>query len=57
MRAPADIIARKLEATFDVRALPRDLADTPIPLIVHNREPPDTTLFHAFFDSQPDNIP
>jgi len=57
MRAPADVIARKLEATFAVRRLPREVADTPIPLFVHNLAPPETTLFHAFFDSQPDNLP
>ncbi|MFP2932460.1 hypothetical protein ACLESO_46390 [Pyxidicoccus sp. 3LG] len=57
MRAPAETIARRIEAAFDVRGLPREVADTPIPLIVHNREPPETTLFHALFDSQPDNLP
>jgi hypothetical protein len=57
MREPARVLARKIEATFDVRPLPREVADTPIPLIVHNKEPPETTLFHAFFDSQPGNIP
>ncbi|QSQ20220.1 hypothetical protein JY651_33840 [Pyxidicoccus parkwayensis] len=57
MRAPADIISRRLEETFDVRRLPREVADTPIPLYVHNMEPPQTTLFHALFDSQPDNLP
>ncbi|NMO19688.1 hypothetical protein HPC49_18145 [Pyxidicoccus fallax] len=57
MRASADLIARKLEATFDVRRLPREVADTPVPLIVQNKEPPETTLFHAFFGSQPENIP
>jgi hypothetical protein len=57
MRAPADLISRKLEAAFDVHRLPREVADTLIPLFVHNMEPPRTTLFHAFFDSQPDNLP
>ena len=57
MRAPADLLARKMEATFDVRRLPREVADMPIPLFVHNVEPPKTTLFHALFDSQPDNLP
>lgn len=57
MREPAEVIARKIEATFGVHALPREVADTPIPLIVHHKEPPETTLFHAFFNSQPDNIP
>ncbi|HZI14368.1 MAG TPA: hypothetical protein VE153_28640 [Myxococcus sp.] len=57
MSDPADLIARNLEATFGVQRLPREVAEFPIPLIVHNKEPPQTTLFHAFFDSQPDNIP
>ncbi|MCP3144166.1 hypothetical protein [Pyxidicoccus xibeiensis] len=57
MRAPAEVISRSIEATFDVRRLPREVADTRIPLIVHNKAPPETTLFHAFFDSQPDNLP
>ena len=57
MRGPAEIISLGLEATFNVQRLPREVADTPIPLFVHNMEPPRTTLFHAFFDSQPDNLP
>lgn len=57
MRGPADIISRRLEETFDVHRLPREVADTPIPLIVNGLEPPRTTLFHALFDSQPDNLP
>ncbi|MBZ4415256.1 hypothetical protein [Myxococcus sp. RHSTA-1-4] len=57
MREPAEVIARKIEATFDVRRLPREVAATPVPLYVHNTEPPETTLFHALFTSQPDNIP
>jgi hypothetical protein len=57
MRAPADIIARKLEATFGVSALPRELADTSVPLFVDSRKPPHTTLFHALFTSQPDSVP
>jgi hypothetical protein len=55
MRAPADLIARKLEATFDVRRLPREVAETPIPLVVRWKEPPETTLFHALFTSLPEN--
>jgi hypothetical protein len=57
MRAPADLIARKLEATFGVSALPRELAETPVPLFVDSREPPHTTLFHALFSSQPESVP
>jgi hypothetical protein len=54
---PAEVIARKLEATFRVEALPREIADTPIPLIVDSVEPPHTTLFHALFTSRPDSLP
>ena len=57
MRHPAEVIARKLETTFGVEALPRELADTPIPLIVDSVEPPRTTLFHALFTSEPDSLP
>jgi hypothetical protein len=53
----AAIIAQRIEATFGVQRLPREVAETPIPLIVNWKEPPQTTLFHAFFDSQPDNLP
>ncbi|WNG44085.1 hypothetical protein F0U60_08215 [Archangium minus] len=56
MRRPAEVIARKLEATFEVRALPHELAQTRIPLIVDWKEPPDTTLFHALFTSEPQSI-
>lgn len=56
MRHPAEIIARKLEATFEVRALPHEIAQTRIPLIVDWKEPPDTTLFHALFTSEPQSI-
>lgn len=57
MRAPAEVVARKLEKLFGVEALPRELAETPIPLIVEPREPPDTTLFHALFTSRPESVP
>jgi hypothetical protein len=57
MRAPADVIARRLEATFGAVALPREVAETPIPLVVHGKEPPHTTLFDALFTSQPESIP
>ena len=56
MRHPAEVIARRLEATFEVRALPHELAQTPIPLIVGWKEPPHTTLFHALFTSEPQSI-
>jgi hypothetical protein len=57
MRAAADTIARKLEATFGARALPRELAETTVPLFVDSRKPPHTTLFHALFSSQPESVP
>ncbi|PTL81793.1 hypothetical protein [Vitiosangium sp. GDMCC 1.1324] len=56
MRPPAEVIARKLEAIFEVRALPHEIAQTPIPLIVDWKEPPNTTLFHALFTSEPQSI-
>ncbi|WP_309895927.1 hypothetical protein [Archangium sp.] len=57
MQAPAEVVARKLEATFGVTALPHELARTPIPLIVEFKEPPHTTLFDALFISIPDSVP
>ncbi|QRK14261.1 hypothetical protein JQX13_13505 [Archangium violaceum] len=57
MRAPAGIIARMLEATFGVRVLPREVAETPVPLFVDPQTPPKTTLFHALFISQPASVP
>jgi hypothetical protein len=57
MQAPAEVVARKLEATFGVTALPRELARTPVPLIVEPKEPPHTTLFDALFISRPESVP
>jgi hypothetical protein len=57
MRFPADVIARKIETTFGVSALPREFAETPVPLFVEWKEPPETTLFHALFTSEPGNLP
>ena len=57
MQHVADVVARKLEATFDVKALPRGVADTPVPLYIEPVEPPHTTLFHALFTSQPESLP
>jgi len=57
MQAPADIISRGLESTFGVSRLPRELAETPVPLFVDPRQPPHTTLFHALFISQPESVP
>lgn len=57
MRLAADVLARKIEATFGVSALPRELAETPVPLVVEWKEPPETTLFHALFTNQPESVP
>jgi hypothetical protein len=57
MQTPAEAMARKLEATFGLTALPRELARTPVPLIVEPKEPPHTTLFDALFISRPDSVP
>lgn len=57
MREPARVIARHIEARFEATLLPREVAETPIPLYVEPREPPETTLFHALFLSQPERVP
>lgn len=57
LQGPARLIAGKLEATFGASALPREVAETPVPLFVEWREPPDTTLFHALFASTPESVP
>jgi hypothetical protein len=57
MQGPAGVIARKLETMFGASALPREVADTPVPLFVEWKKPPHTTLFHALFASTPERIP
>jgi hypothetical protein len=57
MQEPASVIARGIEAAFGAEALPREIAETRIPLIVEPQEPPDTTLFHALFISEPHKVP
>jgi hypothetical protein len=57
MAAVADVVSRRIRATFDVHALPHEVADTRIPLIVDPVMPPDTTLFHALFISTPERVP
>jgi hypothetical protein len=57
MRVPADVIARRIEASFEVSALPRELGETPVPLFVDPHSPPDSTLFHALFSSRPERVP
>ncbi|HEX5753694.1 MAG TPA: hypothetical protein VFZ09_46320 [Archangium sp.] len=57
MQAPAEVIARKIEARYRAEALPRESAEIRVPLIVHFKEPPETTLFHALFTPEPENLP
>ncbi|MGZ3459302.1 MAG: hypothetical protein ACXU86_12465 [Archangium sp.] len=57
IQTTASIIARKIEATFDVTALPHELAELPVPLYVQFTEPPKTTLFDALFLDDPTNLP
>lgn len=57
MRGPAELMARRMEERFEVSAVPPDIAATPIPLFVEWREPPETTLLHALFTSEPSRIP
>ncbi|QRK14260.1 hypothetical protein JQX13_13480 [Archangium violaceum] len=57
MRVPADVLARRIEVTFGARVLPREIAETPVSLFVEPQKPPNTTLFHALFTSQPASVP
>lgn len=57
MRAPSEVIARKIEETFGASAFPRELNEVPVPLFVGLKQPPNTTLFHALFTSEPDIVP
>ncbi|MBN9688471.1 hypothetical protein JYJ93_39095 [Corallococcus sp. NCSPR001] len=57
MEEAARIVARELESRFHVSALPREVAATPVPVVVEWTQPPRTTLFDALFDSDPTNIP
>ncbi|MFL5343300.1 MAG: hypothetical protein ACJ8AT_00805 [Hyalangium sp.] len=57
MRGPATTIARKIESTFGASLLPREVGEVPIPLFVDPQQPPNTTLFHALFVSQPERVP
>lgn len=51
------VVSRAIEATFGLSALPRELADMRVPLFVDPQQPPNTTLFHALFTSQPESVP
>ncbi|WNG21698.1 hypothetical protein [Cystobacter fuscus] len=57
IRAPAEVIARRLEAVFGFSTLPREVAETPVPLFVQWKQPPETTLFHALFTNEPGSLP
>ncbi len=56
MRAPSEVIARKIEETFGASAFPREWNQHPVPLFVDPQQPPNTTLFHALFTGQPDSV-
>ncbi len=56
-QAVADVLSRKIEARFGASKLPRELAETPVPLYAQWVEPPETTLFHVLFTNEPDNVP
>lgn len=53
----AGVLSKGLEASFEVQALPREWAARPVPLCVEPHQPPDTTLFHALFTSEPASVP
>jgi hypothetical protein len=57
MRVPADAISQRIEAAFGSSEIPREIAETPVALFVDPQHPPDTTLFHALFASQPERVP
>ena len=57
MAVAAHAVAEKLEARFGLTAVPLDIARTPVPLFVGFKAPPETTLFHALFTSEPSSIP
>ncbi len=57
MRAVSDVLTRSIESTWKVVTLSRDITQTPAPLWVDPHQPPDTTLFHALFTSQPGSLP
>jgi hypothetical protein len=57
MVLPAQVVARTIEAIFGFSALPRELAETPVPLYAGLLEPPETTLFHTLFTNAPSSVP
>ncbi|WP_239470419.1 hypothetical protein [Archangium violaceum] len=56
-QAVADVLSRKIEERFGASKLPRDIAETPVPLYAQWVEPPETTLFHVLFTNEPGNVP
>ncbi|RKH15360.1 hypothetical protein D7V97_00475 [Corallococcus sp. CA053C] len=57
LRDAARKVSQRIEANYGATALPLEIAQTPVPLYVHFMKPPETTLFHALFTSEPWNIP
>ncbi|MBM7118365.1 hypothetical protein [Archangium primigenium] len=57
MQSPAQVLARKIEATFGATPLSPEDAQASAPLFVGGREPSEATLFHALFTSDPEVIP
>ena len=57
MRAISDVLTRSIESTWKAVALSQDITQTPVSLWVDPHQPPDTTLFHALFTSQPGRLP
>lgn len=56
LRSIAAVVAQGIEAHYGATALPLEVAQTPVPLYVHLVKPPETTLFHALFTADPENI-
>lgn len=56
MQRPAEVMARRMEETYGVTRLPREIADIPVPLFVEPVEPPHTSLFHALFLGYPEGV-
>ncbi|RKH14262.1 hypothetical protein D7V97_03525 [Corallococcus sp. CA053C] len=57
MTGTARLIAQELKARYNVSELPREVAATPVPVVVEWTRPPQTTLFDALFDSEPTSVP
>lgn len=54
---PAQVVAKTVESIFGFSALPREVAEIPVPLYAGLLEPPETTLFHTLFTSAPSSVP